>query len=184
MDLVGIVLAAGAGSRAGGPKVLRSAGGVPWVVRAVDRLREGGCDPVLVVVGAGADEALALLPPGAVPVHATDWADGLSASLRAGLAAAEGTDARAVVMSLVDLPTLPRSVVARLLHEPVDPRTLRRVVIDGAPSHPVVLGREHWVAAAATLSGDLGAGGYLRTHGAQGVECGDLWDGADSDGPP
>ncbi|MGY4642373.1 nucleotidyltransferase family protein [Cellulomonas sp. URHB0016] len=183
MGLVGIVLAAGAGARAGGPKVLRASDGVPWVARAVDRLRDGGCEPVLVVLGAGADEARPLLPPGSVAVQATDWSQGMSASFRAGLVAAGRTDATAAVVSLVDLPTLPRSVVQRLLGDPVTATTLRRVVIGGVPGHPVVVGRDHWAAASTTMSGDLGAGAYLRAHRAATVECSDLWDGQDVDGP-
>jgi len=183
MGLVGIVLAAGAGTRAGGPKVLRSTDGEPWVARAVDRLRAGGCGPVVVVLGAATDAALPLLPAGAVPVVATGWADGVSASLRAGLVAAGATDAVAAVVTLVDLPGLPTDVVTRLLEAPPDERTLRRVVVDGVPSHPVVLGRRHWRPLAEAVSGDTGAGPYLREHGAQVVECGDLWDGADADRP-
>ena len=45
------MLAAGAGTRAGGPKALRrDADGVPWLHLAVAALRGGGCDPVLVVL--------------------------------------------------------------------------------------------------------------------------------------
>jgi CTP:molybdopterin cytidylyltransferase MocA len=182
MCLVGIVLAAGAGTRAGRPKALRSTGDEPWVAVAVGRLRGGGCDPVLVVLGAAADEVLPLLPAGAVPVHAPGWADGVSSSLRAGLTAASTTDATAAVVTLVDLPTLPAPVVTRLLDEPVDATTLRRVVVGGTPGHPVVLGRDHWRAVSASVSGDQGAGAYLRAHRAAAVECGDLWDGADHDG--
>ncbi len=43
--VAGIVLAAGDGTRAGGPKALRrDSTGMPWLVRAKDALREGGCD--------------------------------------------------------------------------------------------------------------------------------------------
>jgi CTP:molybdopterin cytidylyltransferase MocA len=182
MCLVGIVLAAGAGTRAGGPKALRRTGDEAWVAVSVERLRAGGCDPVLVVLGAAYDEVLPLLPADAVPVHASDWADGVSSSLRAGLTAAAETGAMAAVVTLVDLPTLPRAVVARLLDRPVDATTLRRVELEGRPGHPVVLGRDHWEAVAASVSGDQGAGAYLRAHRAAAVECGDLWDGADHDG--
>ncbi|MBF0816042.1 nucleotidyltransferase family protein, partial [Microbacterium paludicola] len=95
----GIVLAAGAGTRFGGPKALaRTPDGTPWIVRAVDALWAGGCDEVLVVLGAGAAEAAALIPPGARMVVADDWAEGASASLRAGIAAARQREADAVVI--------------------------------------------------------------------------------------
>lgn len=180
--VAGILLAAGAGSRAGGPKALRRDGsGMPWLQRAVGALREGGCDAVLVVLGAEAERAAALVPAGATVVVAEDWADGLSASLRAGLAAAP-PEATAVVVTLVDLPGLPAAAVERLLALPLDASTLRRATYDGRPGHPVVLGRDHWAAAAASAHGDRGAGRYLRDQGAELVELSGLWDGADDDG--
>ncbi|MBQ9916482.1 MAG: nucleotidyltransferase family protein, partial [Microbacterium sp.] len=51
----------------------------------------------------------------------------------------------------------------------------------GVPGHPVVIGRDHWVALAAAVRGDVGARPYLRAHGAAAVECGDLWSGVDQD---
>lgn len=181
-SVAGIVLAAGAGTRAGGPKALRlDAERMPWLYRAVVALREGGCDSVLVVLGAEAARAAALVPAGASVVVAEDWADGLSASLRAGLAAAPA-EATVAVVTLVDLPRLPAAAVERLLAAPLEPATLRRATYDGRPGHPVVIGRDHWAAAAASAEGDRGAGRYLRRQGAESVELSDLWDGADDDG--
>jgi CTP:molybdopterin cytidylyltransferase MocA len=180
--VAGILLAAGAGSRAGGPKALRrDTAGMPWLQRAVAALREGGCDAVLVVLGADAERAASLVPAGVTVVVAKDWADGLSASLRAGLAAAP-PDAIAVVVTLVDLPGLPAAAVEQLLAAPLEASTLRRATHDGRPGHPVVLGRDHWAAVAASAHGDRGAGRYLRDQGAELVELSGLWDGADEDG--
>jgi len=178
--LAGVVLAAGAGTRAGGPKALRrDAGGTPWVELATRALVAGGCAEVVVVLGAGADAARPLVPADARVVVAPDWAEGMSASLRAGLAA---TDADVVVVTLGDLPGLPAGVVARVLGD-ADRTTLRRAVFAGRPGHPVVIGRDHVAAVAASAHGDRGAGPYLRAHDAEPVECADLWDGADVDGP-
>ena len=177
------MLAAGAGTRAGAPKALRTdADGVPWLHRAVAALRGGGCDPVLVVLGAEADAARALIPEGVEAVVADDWADGLSASLKAGLRAIDA-DADAAVVTLVDLHGLPAEAVARILESPVEATTLRRATYAGRPGHPVLLGRDHWTAAAASAEGDRGAGRYLKTQGAELVELSGLWDGEDDDGP-
>lgn len=179
--IAAVVLAAGAGVRAGGPKALRhTADGEPWIVRAVNALRAGGCDEVIVVLGAKAERAAQLVPGGARTVVAEDWANGVSASLRAGLAAAG--HAEVAVLTLVDLPGLPASAVARLASG-AGPTTLRRAVYDGRPGHPVVLGRDHWAPLLREAAGDVGAGPYLRRRGAKRVECGDLWDGADIDVP-
>ena len=55
------------------------------VDRAVRVLREGGCDPVYVVLGAWTGDV-----PGAVAVANPEWPEGMGSSLRAGLTALEG----------------------------------------------------------------------------------------------
>ena len=59
---VGLLLAAGAGRRMGTPKALvHDADGTSWLRRSVAALLDGGCTPVHVVLGAGAEEARTLL---------------------------------------------------------------------------------------------------------------------------
>ncbi len=66
LPLCGLVLAAGAGTRYGGPKALaRTADGTPWLALAAGALRDGGCVDVLVALGAQAAEARPLVPDGA-----------------------------------------------------------------------------------------------------------------------
>lgn len=181
--VTGLVLAAGAGARAGGPKALRrDAEGTPWLHRATAALRDGGCAEVVVVLGAAAEDARALVPEGARIVVAADWGTGLSASLRTGLAASDGSPSAAALVTLVDLPGLPSQVVERVLAEGGEgPGALARAVFDGRPGHPVLLGRDHWAAIAANASGDRGAGSYLRARATIEIECRDVWDGADVD---
>jgi CTP:molybdopterin cytidylyltransferase MocA len=168
--VAGLVLAAGAGRRLAGtggiaPKALvRDENGTPWVVRVCAAL--AGCDPVLVVTGAGGEQVARLVEH---PVACPDWAQGLGASLRAGLDAADRTDAVAVLIALVDMPFLDPAVVARLL-EHAAPDVLARAAYQGVPGHPVLLGREHWPAARAQAQGDQGARELVRA--ATLVECG------------
>ena len=173
--ITGIVLAAGAGTRAGGPKALRAAAdGTPWITLAVDALRTVTPD-VIVVLGAAPD---ALVPDGVRVVGATEWERGMSASLRAGLEAVPPGDG--ALVTLVDLHGMPASVVERIV-EGAWPGVLRQAVYDGRPGHPVLIGRDHVRWAAESLDGDRGARGYLLDHGVDEIECGDLWDGADVD---
>jgi molybdenum cofactor cytidylyltransferase/nicotine blue oxidoreductase len=169
----------------GMPKALvRAADGESWLVRGVRALTDGGCAQVSVVLGAAAERALPLLEgTGATAVVAADWAEGMSASLRAGLAAAAATDADAVVVTLVDLPDVSAPVVRRLLDPRPGPATLRRAAYAGRAGHPVVIGRDHWAGAGGTAAGDRGARDYLATHEVELVECGDLATGVDVDRP-
>ena len=75
----GVLLAAGAGTRYGMPKVLAHGG--RWLHACVAALADGGCDDVVVVLGAAEVD----VPAPARAVIAQDWEDGLSASVRAGI---------------------------------------------------------------------------------------------------
>ena len=183
MDAVGIVLAAGAGSRYGRPKATVADARGSWLARAVDALVAGGCTGVVVVLGAEADEARRLLDGSVRVVVAEDWAAGLSASLRRGLDAVadQPADVDRAVVTLVDLPDVGAEVVARLVALGGGGTALLRAAYDGTPGHPVVLGREHWPDVLASASGDRGAGAYLAANGAALIECSDLATGADVD---
>ncbi|MDE0776310.1 MAG: GNAT family N-acetyltransferase [Nocardioides sp.] len=186
MSPVGVLLAAGAGSRMGMPKALvHDPDGTPWLVRSVAVLRDSGCDEVVVVLGARAEEAVALVPAGVRVVVADDWAEGMSASLRAALGTVDEdpSDGEVAVVTLVDLPDVGPEVVRRVVAAATGPAALVRASYGGRPGHPVVLGRDHWAPIAADVSGDEGAKSYLRRHGCASVECGDLATGADQDEP-
>ncbi|EPD84432.1 hypothetical protein HMPREF1529_01034 [Microbacterium sp. oral taxon 186 str. F0373] len=181
MTICGVVLAAGAGTRFGGPKALaRTAAGEPWLALAVGTLRAAGCEPVVVVLGTGADEAEPLVPAGAVVVRVADGRRELSASVRLGLEAAGVSGAVAALLVPVDVPELPASACRRMMRD-ADADALRQAVYRGRPGHPVLIGRAHVPRVAGALTGDSGAGAYLRAHGAERVECADLWHGRDRD---
>lgn len=174
-SIAGVVLAAGAGSRYGMPKVLADEG--EWLRRSVAALTDGGCDDVVVVLGA----AVVDVPRPARAVLAEDWATGMSASLRAGLAAAGTADV--VILQLVDTPDVGADVVARVVAA-VGTSTsgLARAVYAGRPGHPVAIARRHWADLAATSTGDEGARTFLaEREDVIGVECSDLASGEDVD---
>ena len=167
----------------GRPKALVELDGEPLVVRARRTLAEGGAAPIVVVLGARADEVRAVLPAGVRAVEAPDWADGMGASLRAGLAALDDCGVDAAVVHLVDLPGVPAAAVARLAAV-AGRDVLARAAYGGRSGHPVLLGRAHWPGVRKAAVGDAGARGYLA--GRQDVvlvECGDLADPDDVDTP-
>lgn len=180
--IAGLLLAAGAGSRMGGPKALVHDDRGSWLRRGVTNLVEGGCDPATVVLGAGAAEAVPLLRGTEAKVVVTDdWADGLGASLRAGLEALVLDGVDAALVTLVDLPDLVPEVVARVAAVADGPSSLARACFTDTPGHPVLIGREHWPAVCKEAVGDRGARDYLDRAAPLLVECGDLATGVDVD---
>jgi molybdenum cofactor cytidylyltransferase len=173
--IVGVLLAAGAGRRYGKPKVLVDA----WLDIAVQALRDGGCDDVVLVLGA------ANVPerPRVTTVTAHNWQEGMSASVRAGLAAADGLRADFAVLHVIDTPDVGAAVVARVLQLALEsPSGLGRARFGDRPGHPVVIARPHWAGVLASISGDRGAAAYLRTRtDVAHVECSDLATGRDID---
>ncbi|MFB2584416.1 NTP transferase domain-containing protein [Herbiconiux liukaitaii] len=78
--VVGVLLAAGAGTRMGRPKALvRAADGEPWLLRGVRTLAAGGCITVIVVLGAEAEAAQRLLEAPASPTDLPAAPEGTTA---------------------------------------------------------------------------------------------------------
>ncbi|WP_433533494.1 nucleotidyltransferase family protein [Micromonospora sp. CA-263727] len=176
--VAGLVLAAGAGRRYGGPKA------PVFLGPALRVLRDGGCDPIIAVLGAGARRTRAVVDlAGVQVVDNPGWAEGMASSLRLGLStAARLPEVSAVCVHLVDMPGVSALAVARLLAQ-AHASCLTRACYDGEPGHPVVLGRDHWAEIIETTRGDQGARAYLRRHAGHvtAVECGDVAGGYDID---
>ena len=209
MGAVGVILAAGGGSRMGRPKAGLVYRGEPLISRAVRTAFAGGCESVLAVLGAEVEHAgpLAEAEGADVLVNAA-WAEGMGGSLRAGLDAIDEMDAidaigainaldaaeppaavaSAALVLLVDQPHITAAAVAAVLsaqRNPAYDAVLAAAVYEGVRGHPVLLGRAHWPALRPTLRGDVGARGYLRQHRAELilVPCETLADPRDLDRP-
>jgi molybdenum cofactor cytidylyltransferase len=174
---VGVLLAAGAGRRYGKPKVLVDG----WLDIAVGALRDGGCADIVLVLGAAEVAA----PPGVTAITARQWHEGLSASVRTGLAAADRLNADYAVLHVIDTPDVGPAVVARVLGRATASASgLARAYFRDRPGHPVVIARRHWPEVLAQISGDQGAGVYLRSRqDVEIVDCADLAGGHDVDEP-
>ncbi|MCX4712556.1 nucleotidyltransferase family protein [Streptomyces baarnensis] len=183
--VAGLLLAAGGGRRLGGrPKALLEHLGRPLIEHAVRSLRNGGCGPLHVVLGAAADEvrARADLQGCAVTVN-PDWEEGMGSSLRLGLAALSGTDADAALVLLVDQPGIGAEAVARVRLAYRSRASLAAASYDGERGHPVLFGADRWTDIAAGAVGDRGARVYLREHrdAITLVECSDVAEAYDID---
>jgi CTP:molybdopterin cytidylyltransferase MocA len=182
--IAGLLLAAGAGRRYGQPKALVEYDGGLLIEHAVDTLRTGGCSPVVVVLGAEAQEVRERATlTGTTIVDNERWVTGMGSSLRVGLAALDPTPATAVVVLLVDTPGITPGAVARLVAS-AGQEALASATYQGRRGHPVLLGRAHWRAVAAQATGDEGARRYLVAHHAVRVPCDDVADPTDLDRPP
>lgn len=179
VTIAGLVLAAGSGSRLGTPKALIELDGERLVDRAVRTLREGGCAPITVVLGAAVVDVV-----GAEVVENPDWASGMGSSFRAGLGALPA-DADAVVVSLVDQPRIGAAVVARLIEAHRAGARVAVATYGGQRRNPVLLGQETWAEVADLAEGDQGARPYLAKHSEQivPVPCDDLGVPDDIDTP-
>lgn len=183
MSVAGLVLAAGGGSRFGQPKALVRLHGELLVERVCGILSYGGCDLVVVVLGAGAAtvRAAAVLP---AVVENSAWQEGLGSSLRVGLAALDPA-VRAVVVALVDQPFIGAASVERLIAAWHGGAVAAVATYAEQPRNPVLLTRAAFAEVAASAQGDVGARAWLRAHPARvtPVPCDDTGSPYDIDTP-
>ncbi len=162
-----VVLAAGQSSRmAPRHKLLEEDGeGRTMIARVVDAVLGSRARPVLVVTGHRAAEVRAALAGRPVQfIAAPDYADGLSASLRAGLAAVPAASPAALVV-LGDMPLVTSATIDTLVAA-YGPAEGRRIVVPahgGQIGNPVLWDRSFFPAMMA-LGGDAGARTLLRGH--------------------
>lgn len=174
----GIVLAAGEGKRFGGPKAPYVHEGERLVDRAVRILREAGCDPVFVILGAwegNVDNATVIVNHG--------WEEGMGSSLRIGLKWVNATtEAEYALITLVDLPGMTTSAMKRILDAPPG---IAVGTFDGERGHPVRIPREHFRELIDTVAGDTGAKPFLEgREDISFVELSDVAEGQDLDVAP
>ncbi len=151
----GIVLAAGAGIRFGRQKLLEPIAGQPMLQHVLDLAAELTLAPVVVVLG----DDVHLVRAGCrwrneVIVTNPHPADGISGSVRLGLAQLDDSHAERALMLLGDQPWLQAVQLEALL---ATPRECALIVprYRGTPGAPVLLNRAVWPMAAA-LEGDRG----------------------------
>lgn len=161
-----LVLAAGGSHRFGAPKLLADLAGEPVIRRTAGAICTIGFSETIVVAGAdyaAVQAALAGLP--CKVVHASDWAAGISASIRAGIKALQH-EREGLFLFLGDMPLVPGALCGELAALAKSTGYAARPLHGNVPGHPVAFGN----AAAAdlmALTGDAGAGSLLRGAGAK-----------------
>ncbi|MDX6748857.1 molybdopterin-binding/glycosyltransferase family 2 protein [Geminicoccaceae bacterium 1502E] len=167
-----LVLAAGQSRRMGARnKLLVEVAGKPMVRHMVEAALASRAGTVVVVTGHEAERLRAALDGLDVRfVHNGHYAEGLSTSLRAGLAALPG-DTDGALVCLADMPLLTAAHLDRLI-DAFDPAAGRSVVVPtrgGKRGNPVLWGRIHF-AAMHRLEGDVGARHLIGEHAGQVAE--------------
>jgi molybdenum cofactor cytidylyltransferase len=165
-SLAALVLAAGRSTRMGGPnKLLAEIGGRPLVRIAAEQALASQARPVIVVTGHQRERVEAALAGLDVTfVHNPDYAEGMSTSVKVGIAAVP-PDADGAIVCLGDMPQVDAKLIDRLLAA-FDPEKGALVVvptIDGKRGNPVVWSRRFFPELAA-LGGDVGARHLIASY--------------------
>jgi CTP:molybdopterin cytidylyltransferase MocA len=160
-----VVLAAGKGSRFGGHKLLAELHGTPILQYVLNVAAEVALDPVVVVLGADAEAIVTRLWwRNEVRLINPSPDDGISTSVRMGLASLALTDADRALVLLGDQPRLSATQLATILAAPPD--AARPIVVpryNATPGNPVLLERAAWPLAS-QLSGDSGMVQLFRSR--------------------
>jgi CTP:molybdopterin cytidylyltransferase MocA len=160
-----LLLAAGASSRmAPLDKLAQTIAGEPLLRRSARIARDSGA-PVIVVLPPGRPDRAALLAGlDVATVIAADAAQGMSASLRAGIAALPPGVAGAMILP-ADMPGLAardlRRLQARFAADPT--RILRATAADGTPGHPILFPAD-LLPDLQAVTGDQGGRAVLRAQ--------------------
>lgn len=159
-NVCALVLAAGRSRRMAplNKLLVPDAKGVPMILRVVDNVLASHARPVIVVTGherERIEEALAGRP--VLFAHADDYAEGLSASLRAGLRAVP-PESEGILVCLGDMPLVSGEMFDRLLSafDPEEGRAIVQPTYRGKQGNPLVWSRE-FLPEMLAITGDVGA---------------------------
>jgi molybdenum cofactor cytidylyltransferase len=165
--IAAVVLGAGRSSRMApyNKLLVTDKAGKTMIARVVDNVLSSNARPILVVTGHQAENVEQAL--GGRPVryvHAQDYAEGLSASLKAGIAAVPPECAAAVVC-LGDMPLVTGRMIDRLLsmYDPDEGRLIVLPTFQGKQGNPMLWDRRFFPEIL-QISGDSGARSLVRKH--------------------
>jgi molybdenum cofactor cytidylyltransferase len=171
-QVAALLLAAGRGTRMGGPnKLLEELRGKAIVRHAAEAMAASKASPVVAVTGHEGERVAKVLAGLEIKrVHNADYADGLSTSLRAGLAALPA-ESDAVVIALGDMPDVTGALIDKLIAA-IDPARGALIAVptrEGRRGNPVVWSRRFFDDLA-RLEGDVGARHLIAQHNEAVVE--------------
>jgi molybdenum cofactor cytidylyltransferase len=159
-----VMLAAGRSSRMGQHKLLLPVGGRPLVTYAVRAALCSQAHPIIVVLGHNAAAVRAALPmPGLTFITNPAFGQGMSTSLRAGIAAVPAECAGALVL-LADQPLVTVGFLNRMLASAqAAPEAIVAASYAGQRATPVYFPRAYFAELART-TGDEGGRSVIAAH--------------------
>ena len=158
LKIAAMVLAAGKSSRMGSNKLLADLNGKPLLRHSVEALKASSVHDIIIVTGNEPERIQAALKPLDVTlVHNANFAEGLSTSLKRGLAAVPA-EMDAVLVCLGDMPLVDTQTIDRLVaaFNVAEHRTICVPTFEGKRGNPVLWGRQHFIAID-EIEGDQGA---------------------------
>jgi molybdenum cofactor cytidylyltransferase len=156
--IAALILAAGQSSRMGRNKLLLELAGKPLIAHVADHALALGLQEIVVVLGHEADAVRRALADRPLRfVTAPDYAEGMSASLKAGLGALS-PQIDATLVLLGDMPLVSTALLRHMInaYNPLEGRAIVLPVHDGKRGNPVLWDRRFF-AEMQTLAGDVGA---------------------------
>jgi molybdenum cofactor cytidylyltransferase len=164
--ITAVILAAGQSRRMGAAnKLLEEVDGAAMVHHVVEQAAASQAGDVIVVLGHEGDAVRAALAESGVAfTDSPHYADGLSASLKAGIAAVPADSDGAIVL-LGDMPAVTAAHIDQVIaaFNPVEGRSICVPTTRGKRGNPVLWGRDYFAEIGA-LSGDVGARHLIGAH--------------------
>jgi molybdenum cofactor cytidylyltransferase len=158
LHIAAVLLGAGQGTRMGGGKMTAMLGGKALIRHAAEAVEGAGISSFITVLGHNAESVRdALVGIDTVIVTNPDFANGMSTSLKAGLAAVPPS-AAAILVVLGDMPSVTPVIINKLLASFAANQHARAVVptVGGQRGNPVLLSRAMF-GDILQLTGDAGA---------------------------
>jgi molybdenum cofactor cytidylyltransferase len=166
-----VLLAAGQGTRMGGGKMTAVLAGKSLVRHAAEAVEASSASPLITVLGHDAinvERSLAGIDT--VLVQNLDYANGMSTSVKVGIAAVPDTASGALIL-LGDMPNVTADIIKRLLAAFAQNPNAKAVVptLAGQRGNPIIIGRSLF-GEVMKLTGDAGARKLLSTLGSSVIE--------------
>ena len=140
-DAVALLLAAGESRRMGASKALLPWKGVPLIDHQITALGRAGITTIIVVLGHHADDLEPVIGsrPGVTSVVNSDYAQGKTTSIKAGLKALPTGFASSIVILNVDQPREPATIQTLLRRHQESQALISIPTHNGKGGHPIIV---------------------------------------------